>query len=175
MPRIWSCPTCIRRRLACSISCAPNLNVQVTYQRQEGRNQLRGIDINTPVLNAETGIVARPDPSFGIVTEIQSTGRSESDRVTFQTRFQLPQQRGMLQLSYQLGKAQGDFQGATSLPSNSLNPELDWGPAGPDIRHQSQFGGKVRLPYHFRLQSQLPVPLGTGLQLDHRPTTTSTA
>ena len=131
----------------------PNLSVQVTYQRQEGRNQLRGIDVNTPVYNAETGLVARPDPSFGIITEIQSTGRSVSDRVTTQTRFQLPQQRGMLQFSYQLGKSQSDFQGATSLPSNSLNPELDWGPAGADIRHQAQIGGMVRLPYDFRLQS----------------------
>jgi hypothetical protein len=130
-----------------------NLSVQVTYQRQEGRNQLRGIDINTPVYNPATGLFARPDPSFGIITEIQSTGKSVSDRLTTQTRFQLPQQRGMVQFSYQLGKARSDFQGATSLPSNSLNPELDWGPSGQDIRHQAQIGGMVRLPWDLRLQS----------------------
>jgi hypothetical protein len=130
-----------------------NLSVQVTYQRQEGRNQLRGIDINTPVYNPATGLFARPDPSFGIITEIQSTGKSVSDRLTTQTRFQLPQQRGMVQFSYQLGKARSDFQGATSLPSNSLNPELDWGPQGQDIRHQAQIGGMVRLPWDMRLQS----------------------
>ncbi len=136
------------------------LNLQVTYQRLNGRNQLRGIDINTPVLDETTGIIARPDPTSGIVTEIQSTGKSQSDRLTFQTRFQLPSQRGMLNVNYQLGQAKSDFQGATSLPSNSLNPSLDWGPQGQDIRHQFQFGGQVRLPWQVRLQSQLRVRSG---------------
>jgi hypothetical protein len=130
----------------------PSVNMQLTYQRQEGRNQLRGIDINTPVFNPETGLFARPDPAFGIITQITSNGRSTNNRLTFQTRFQLPQQRGMLQVGYQLQESMSDFQGATSLPSNSLNPELDWGPAGSDIRHQAQIGGMVRLPYDFRLQ-----------------------
>src|SRR5262249_47546730 len=92
----------------------PNVNLQVTYLRQEGRNQLRGIDINTPVYDETTGLFARPDPNSGIVTQIRSTGHSVSNRVTFQTRFQLPNQRGMLQVSYQLGKAMSDFSGATS-------------------------------------------------------------
>ena len=130
----------------------PSVNMQLTYQRQEGRNQLRAVDINTPRLDPNTGLMARPDPTSGIVTEIQSTGRSQSDRLTFQTRFQLPQQRGMVQVSYQLGQSEADFLGATSLPSNSLDPSLDWGPQGQDIRHQFQTGGMVRLPYDFRLQ-----------------------
>jgi hypothetical protein len=135
----------------------PNVNMQLTYQRQEGRNQLRGIDINTPVLDEATGIITRPDPAFGLITEIQSTGRSVSDRMTLQTRFQLPQQRGMLQVSYQLGKNRSDFNGATSLPMDSLNPDLEWGPQGQDIRHQGQIGGMLRLPYDVRLQGNFQV------------------
>lgn len=151
----------------------PNVNLQVTYQRLEGRDQLRGIDINTPVYDEVSGQYLRPDPAFGIITQIQSTGRSTSDRVTFQTRFQLPQQRGMLQLSYQLGRANSDFTGATSLPSDSLHPELDWGPTGSDIRHQGQIGGMVRLPWDFRLQGNFQVRsapaynLTTGLDNNH--------
>jgi len=134
-----------------------NVNLQVTYQRQEGRDQLRGIDINTPIFDPETGLMVRPDPSSGIVTEIQSTGHSISNRVTFQTRYQLPNQRGMLQVAYQLGNAKSDFSGATSLPSSSLHPELDWGPSGQDVRHQGQVGGMVRLPWDFRLQGNMQV------------------
>jgi hypothetical protein len=99
--------------------------------------------------------MVRPDPTSGIVTEIQSTGHSISNRVTFQTRYQLPNQRGMLQVAYQLGNAKSDFSGATSLPSSSLHPELDWGPSGQDVRHQGQIGGMVRLPWDFRLQGNL--------------------
>jgi hypothetical protein len=151
----------------------PNVNLQVTYLRQDGRDQLRGIDINTPVVDPLTGIVARPDPDSGIVTQIQSTGHSISNRLTFQTRYQLPNQRGMLQVSYQLGKAMSDYSGATSLPSDSLHPELDWGPAGSDIRHQAQIGGMWRLPKDFRVQGNLQIRSGvaynetTGLDDNH--------
>jgi hypothetical protein len=131
-----------------------NLNLQVTYQRLEGRNQLRGIDVNTPIFNELTGLFQRPDPTSGIVTEIQSTGRSKRDQVTFQTRYQWPGQRGFTQFSYQLGKSEADYSGATSLPSNSLDPSLDWGPQGQDIRHQAQLGGMVRLPWDIQLQGQ---------------------
>jgi hypothetical protein len=138
---------------------ATNLSLQVTYQKLVGRNQYRGIDINYGelVFDGVNFVRVRPDPTSNIVTEIQSTGRSESDRVTFQTRYQLPNSRGFFQFSYQLGKAKSDFSGATSLPSDSAHPELDWGPQGQDIRHQMQLGGSIRLPWQIRLQSQLNV------------------
>ncbi len=135
----------------------PNVNLQVTYLHQEGRNQLRGIDINTPVFDPSTGLIARPDPGYGIITQIQSTGHSTNNRLTFQTRFQMPNQRGMLQVAYQLGKQMSDFSGATSLPMDSLNPEADWGPSGADIRHQGQIGGFLRLPKDFRFQGNLQI------------------
>ncbi|HEX5109103.1 MAG TPA: carboxypeptidase-like regulatory domain-containing protein [Vicinamibacterales bacterium] len=138
---------------------ATNLSLQVTYQKLVGRNQYRGIDINYGelVFDGVNFVRVRPDPTSNIVTEIQSTGRSESDRLTFQTRYQLPNSRGFFQFSYQLGQAKSDFTGATSLPSDSAHPELDWGPQGQDIRHQVQLGGSIRLPWQIRLQSQLNV------------------
>ncbi|HEX5110905.1 MAG TPA: TonB-dependent receptor [Vicinamibacterales bacterium] len=152
----------------------PNLNVQVTYQHLAGRNQLRGVDINYGQLAFDGAnlVRVRPDPTSNIVTEIQSTGRSETNRVTVQTRYQVPNQRGFLQFSYQLANARSNFPGSTSfgeessdstsggsipLPSDSSNPDLDWGPMNQDIRHQLQLGGMVRLPWQLRLQSQLTV------------------
>jgi outer membrane receptor protein involved in Fe transport len=130
------------------------LQMQLTYQRLEGRNQLRGIDINTPIFDELTGLFARPDPNSGIVTEIQSTGRHKRNQLTFQTRYQWPGQRGFTQFSYQIADAESNYNGATSLPSNSLNPDLDWGPQGQDIRHQAQIGGMLRLPWQVQLQGQ---------------------
>ena len=134
-----------------------NLSLQVTYQKLLGRNQLRAIDTNYGEL-AFDGINylrVRPDAASNIVTEIQSTGRSENDRVTFQTRYQVPNQRGFVQFQYQWQQGMSNYGGATSLPSDSSNPELDWGPQGQDVRHQMQIGGNARLPWQVRLQSQL--------------------
>jgi hypothetical protein len=136
---------------------APNLSVQVTYQKLIGRNQLRGVDINHGELlfDGVSLVRVRPDATSNIVTEIQSTGRSETDRITFQARYQVPNQRGFVQVQYQHQKGLSDFGGATSLPSDSSNPGLDWGPLGQDIRHQMQIGGTAQLPWRLRLQSQL--------------------
>jgi hypothetical protein len=136
-----------------------NMSVQVTYQKLLGRNQLRGVDINYGELafDGVSFLRVRPDPTSNIVTEIQSTGRSETDRVTFQARYQVPNQRGFLQFQYQHQRAMSDFGGATSLPSDSSNPGLDWGPQGQDVRHQMQLGGNARLPWQFRVQTQLRV------------------
>jgi hypothetical protein len=129
----------------------------VTYQKLLGRNQLRGVDINYGELafDGVSFLRVRPDPTSNIVTEIQSTGRSETDRLTFQARYQVPNQRGFLQFQYQHQRGMSDFGGATSLPSDSSNPRLDWGPQGQDVRHQMQLSGNARLPWQFRVQTQL--------------------
>ena len=142
-----------------------NMSVQVTYQRLIGRNQLRGRDINygytVGSLETHDLVRIRPDANFGTITQIESTGKSQSDRLTIQLRRQLRtasgQQVGFLQASYQLGETNANFTGATSLPIDSNNPDAEWGPQGQDIRHQAQFGGNVRLPYDFRLQGSLNV------------------
>lgn len=157
MPYVHQASLGVERQLA------ETMSVQVTYQRLTGVNQLRGRDINYGFLQGslETGdlVRVRPDATSGIVTQIESTGRSVSNRLTTQLRKQLRsasgQQIGFLQVSYQLGEVKSNFNGATSLPSNSDDLDLDWGPQGQDIRHQFQVGGNVRLPYDFRLQSNL--------------------
>jgi hypothetical protein len=137
----------------------------VTYQRLLGRNQLRGRDINygflTGTLEERNLVRVRPDAGFGTITQIESTGRSVSDRLSIQLRRQLRtasgQQIGFFQASYTLNETKANFTGATSLPTNSDNPDLEWGPQGQDVRHQGQIGGNVRLPYDFRLQTSLQI------------------
>jgi hypothetical protein len=100
----------------------------------------------------------RPDPQWNIVTQIESTGESERDSLTFQVRKQFrteERQWGFMNLSYQLGEGRSNFGGATSLPSDSLNLDLDWGPDGQDVRHQFQAQGVAMLPYELRLQTRI--------------------
>jgi hypothetical protein len=130
-----------------------NWNVGVSYQMLRGVNVFRARDINTPV----NGV--RPDPTVGIITQFDSDGKSESDRVTFSSRVQIPRFGGFFQASYNLGRGRS-YGGATSLPMDSLNPDRDWGPNGADTRHQFQIQGQTPIPFGFRLQANLQAQSG---------------
>lgn len=130
-----------------------NVNMGVSYQMLRGVNVFRARDINTPV----NGV--RPDSAVGIITQFDSDGKSDSDRLTFQGRVQIPRIGGFLNASYNLGRGRS-YGGATSLPMNSLNPDLDWGPNGADTRHQFQIQGQTPLPFGFRIQAQFQAQSG---------------
>jgi uncharacterized membrane protein YgcG len=141
---------------------ADNMSVQVTYRRLLGRDQLRGRDINYGSLEMVNGTLlrVRPDPASGIVTQIESTGRSESNQLSVQLRRMFRRgdtTLGFMNANYSLGESLSNFSGATSLPSDSLNQDLDWGPNGQDVRHQFQLMGMIQLPYDVRFQSRLQV------------------
>jgi hypothetical protein len=110
------------------------------------RNTMRSRNINAPV----NGV--RPDLLFGDITQFESTGRSQSDRLTVSTqvRYQVRQQQMGMRFSYTLGQEKNFANGATSLPSDSLNPDVDWGPAGGDIRHRFQVQGQMPLLFGVR-------------------------
>jgi hypothetical protein len=137
----------------------PNWSTSISYQMLRGRNQYRARDINTPI----DGV--RPDPTVGIVTQFDSDGRSESDRLSFQTRVQVPQYRMFFNVNYTLGQAKSFANGATALPSSSLNPDLDWGPSGQDVRHQLQGQGQFPLPLGFRGNVQFVAQSGAAYNL----------
>jgi hypothetical protein len=129
-----------------------------------GRNTMRSVNINAPV----NGV--RPNPAFGDITQFQSNGRTQSDRLTIQTNFrlQMRQQQGQVRFSYTLGQEKNFADGATSLPTDNLNPDVDWGPSRQDIRHRFQVQGQVPVVYGIRLnpnftvQSGVPYNMTTG-------------
>src|SRR4030095_3778923 len=71
MPQVHQASIGVERQLT------QNFSFQTTYQMLRGRHQIRSININAP---DEFG--NRPDPTVGTVTQFQSTGRAESDRLT---------------------------------------------------------------------------------------------
>ena len=74
-----------------------------------------------------------------------------------------------MRFSYTLGQEKNFADGATSLPSNSLNPDVDWGPSRQDIRHRFQVQGQVPLLFGVRgnvnlnVSSGAPYNMTTGL------------
>jgi hypothetical protein len=107
------------------------LTLQTSYQRQRGYNQLRSRNINAP---DESGV--RPEPLIGTVTQIESTGRMQSDRLTVNANYRMPERNVSFNLGYTLSQAKNHANNATSLPANSRDPDADWGPSSQDIRHR---------------------------------------
>ena len=127
------------------------ISVQTSYTMLRGRNQMRARNLNVPV----NGV--RPNPEFGDITQFESTGDSQSDRLSVGTRFRFqirqgtPQQQFMMfNVNYTLGKEKNHADGATSLPSDNNNPDVDWGPSRQDIRHRVQMQAQFPLLFGFR-------------------------
>ncbi len=124
----------------------PTLNVQASLAVQRGRNQLRSVNINAPDASG-----ARPEPGVGTITQIESTGRSAIDRVTLGFNYRLPKYRIFMGSTYTLASARNHSDNPLALPSNSLDPEADWGPSAQDVRHRFNTMVNVPVPFATRL------------------------
>jgi len=133
------------------------------YMWTRGSNTLRSINVNAPV----NGV--RPDPTVGNITEIQSSGKRAQDRVTvaFSARYLPKRMLGMVQ--YQYANTRNYADGATALPSDSTNPDADWGPSAQDVRHRVFFNfntplvSGIRMGMNVQGASALPYNVTTGL------------
>ena len=156
MPRVHQASIGYDRQLT------PNVTVQTSYQMLRGRNQMRSRNINAPV----NGV--RPNPEFGDITQFESTGRSQSDRLNMGVQFRVPTRQMFMRVNYTLGQEKNFADSATALPSDSTNPDVDWGPARQDIRHRLQINAQVptlfgiRTAVNFNAQSGVPYNLTTG-------------
>ena len=108
----------------------PWMGFRVDYMWTRGSHVLRSINVNAP-----SGGV-RPNPSVGNVSEVQSTGERANDRLSVNLNLRAPKRRVTTNVSYQLQSARNSADSATSLPSNSLDPNADWGPWAQEVRHR---------------------------------------
>src|SRR4029078_7624615 len=77
MPRVHQASLSYDRQVT------PWLTLQTSYQLLPGRYTMLSVNINAPI----DGV--RPNAAFGDITQFQSTGRTQSDRLTIQTNFRL--------------------------------------------------------------------------------------
>ena len=81
----------------------------------------------------------------------------------------VPSRRIFGNVMYQLGSVRNHADGALSLPSDSNNPDADWGPSAQDVRHRLFVMANFPLPYSLRaglnmqLSSARPYNITTGL------------
>jgi hypothetical protein len=140
----------------------PWADFRTDYMWTRGYNTLRSVNVNAPV----GGV--RPDPAFGNITEIQSTGRRASDRLTVALNARYMPRRMMGMVMYQLASTRNFADAPTMLPSDSINPDADWGPAAQDVRHRLFFNFNTPLARGVRMglsvqgASALPYNIITG-------------
>lgn len=108
----------------------PWLGLHGDYMWTRSADALRSIDVNAP----RQGV--RANPSLGNVTEIQSSGRRAGDRLTVTLNLRPKKAPMSATLSYQLQALRNSSDSVTSLPSNSHDPDADWGPSAQDVRHR---------------------------------------
>ena len=121
------------------------------------------MNVNAPV----NGV--RPDPEFGNISEIQSSGKRATDRFTVALNARYMPRRMLGMVMYQLTSARNFADSATMLPSDSTNPDADWGPSAQDVRHRIFFNFNtplargVRMGLNVQGASAMPYNIITGL------------
>lgn len=140
------------------------LGLRSDYMWTRGSSTLRSVNVNAPDVDG-----VRPNPSIGNISEIQSTGKTAQDRVTVGLNVRVPNRRIFGNVMYQWANTRNLADSASSLPSNSLDPDADWGPSAQDIRHRLFLMFNTPLPYGTRASvnvqgsSALPYNIITGL------------
>jgi hypothetical protein len=153
MPKVHQASIGIERQVT------QNLSLQASYQMLRGRNQLRSININAPVnvgfdING-LPIWERADPTIGNITQFDSTGRSQSDRLELRGTYRFPQRNIFMNVNYALAQVKNHADGATSLPADNLNPDAEWGPSRQDVRHRIQ--GMINVPIFYGVRTSINV------------------
>jgi hypothetical protein len=139
------------------------LTLQASYMRQDGRHQLRSINLNAPDASG-----VRPEPGVGTVAQIESSGITTVNRLNLMANYRIPQSRTMLAVNYVLSEAKNYADNPLSLPADSRNPDAEWGPAAQDVRHRVFTMFNFPLPKGVRgsimsqAQSGLPYTITTG-------------
>src|SRR5580700_5601516 len=101
--------------------------------------------------------LARPDPSYGVVRQVESTERQDSDSVQLTLRGRVTRWFNG-QAQYTLSRVYNDTSGITSYPANDYDLSGEWAPADFDQRHRFLVLGRV--------SAVSWVDLGVGLTLN---------
>jgi hypothetical protein len=147
-------------------------SLSVSYVGFRGVSQFLSRDINAPLPPV---YVARPNPSLGVLREIESAGRRASDSLEITFRGNVTRYfNGMAQ--YRLASAHDNTSGIGYLPPNAYDLSGEWARSDFDRRQRFEMLGTLNpgklfnLGVSVSLYSGLPYTLTTGLDEFHTGT-----
>jgi hypothetical protein len=148
---------------------APNLAIDIDGVYTHSSQLTMTANINTPV--TPTG--ARPDPTWGRITQTQSNGEAKY-RALYVRLDKRYSNRWQALLSYTLLKTDSTAGvGTNGVVTDFYHPEYDLGPATSDRRHNLVASGSVLMPYDitlgavWSLRSTIPFSALAGTDLNN--------
>src|SRR5260221_13210381 len=111
----------------------------MTYTGAHGYHLFRSRDINAPLPPL---YLSRPNSTFGVVRQIESTGRQGSDSMQVPLRGHVTRWFNG-QMQYTLSRVDNDTSGIAAFPANDYDLSGEWAPADFDRRHRVLMLGRV--------------------------------
>jgi len=149
----------------------PKTTLSVNVVGWRGVDMFRSRDVNAP---PPPDFAARPDPTRGVVRQIESAGRMEAETLQFTLRSQTKYFNGTAEYSF--GRAYNDTSGINWMPPNAYDLSLEYARTDFNQRHRIEaFGaltpGKgVTIGVSTTLATGRPYSLTTGTDLFHTGT-----
>jgi hypothetical protein len=149
-PATWQYSAGVERQLAKA------LTLSATYIGMRSDSLFLSRDINAP---PPPNYLARPDPAYGVVRQIESTGRLRSNALQFTLR-------GSIttfftgQTQYTLSQTRNDTGGIAWFPANDYERSGEWGLADYDQRHRFDSLGRFKVGDLFNLSVALALYSG---------------
>jgi hypothetical protein len=112
--------------------------VALTYIGSKG-SLFRSRDVNAPLPPL---YAARPDPTYGVVRQIESAARQQADALQATLRGRVTKWFNG-QAQYTLGRTYNDSGGLNSFPANDYDLSGEWARADFDRRHRFQLLGRI--------------------------------
>jgi hypothetical protein len=118
-----------------------SLTLSLTYTGTRGYHMFRSRDVNAP---PPPFYLTRPDPAYGVVRQVESTGSQETDSLQVTVRGKASRWFNG-QMQYTLSRAYNDTSGIGSFPANDYDLSGEWARADFDRRHRFNLIGRTPL------------------------------
>jgi outer membrane receptor protein involved in Fe transport len=115
------------------------LTLSVGYTGTHGYDLFRSRDINAPL---PPMYATRPDPTYGAIRQVESSGRQMTDSLQLTVRGQVSRWFNG-QTQYTLSRAWNDTNGLNSYPANDYDLTGEWAHADFDRRHRLVLLGRT--------------------------------
>jgi hypothetical protein len=113
--------------------------LSLTYTGARGHHLFRSRDINAPL---PPFYLLRPTAAYGVVRQVESTGRQESDSLALTLRGRVSRWFNG-QMQYTLSRVYNNTNGIASYPANDYDLSGEWARADFDRRHRFLLLGRV--------------------------------
>ncbi len=133
-------PFTLQYSLGLERQLAKNTTVAVTYIGSQGYHRFLSRDVNAP---PPPLYLVRPDPAYGVIRQIESTGRQRGNSLELMLRGNLTRWFTG-QMRYTLSRTMNNTDGISWFPANDYDLSGEWGPASFDRRHRFFLLGQIK-------------------------------